>query len=348
MMRYGIPAYRFPRPELEREVNWIVSQGIELRMGTTVPNDVTLGELRRDFDAVYIAIGAHNEKTLGIEGENAEGVLSAVEMLRAIGDGFMHDFAGQRIVVVGGGNVAMDVARTSLRLGAASVTVVYRRRIEDMTAQREEIEGAIAEGCEIMELAAPLRVLEKDGCVTGLEIQPQVIGKFDRGRPKPVKADKPPQAIECDRVLMAVGQAVGASELGSNELPVEWGQVVTGPFGQVEGMDGVFCGGDCESGPATVIRAIAAGKAAARNIDEFLGFDHVIEQDVEVPAPHAADRMPCGRSNTTERSAEVRRRDFAMMECGLSSQEASQESDRCLRCDKFGLGAFRGGREFSW
>ena len=113
-------------------------------------------------------------------------------------------------------------------------------------------------------------------------------------------------------------------------------------------MDGVFCGGDCESGPATVIRAIAAGKAAARNIDEFLGFDHVIEQDVEIPAPHAADRMPCGRSNTTERSAEVRRRDFAMMECGLSSQEASQESDRCLRCDKFGPGAFRGGREFSW
>ena len=348
MMRYGIPAYRFPRAELEREVDWIVSQGIELRMGTTVPNDVTLGELRRDFDAVYIAIGAHNEKTLGIEGESAEGVLSAVEMLRAIGDGFMHDFAGQRIVVVGGGNVAMDVARTSLRLGAASVTVVYRRRIEDMTAQREEIEGAIAEGCEIMELAAPLRVLEENGCVTGLEIQPQVIGKFDRGRPKPVKADKPPQAIECDRVLMAVGQAVGASELGAEELPVEWGQVVTGPFGQVEGMNGVFCGGDCESGPATVIRAIAAGKAAARNIDEFLGFDHVIEQDVEIPAPHAVDRMPCGRSNTTERSAEVRRRDFAMMECGLSSQEASQESDRCLRCDKFGLGAFRGGREFSW
>lgn len=348
MMRYGIPAYRFPRPELEREVDWIVSQGIELRMGTTVPNDVTLGELRRDFDAVYIAIGAHNEKTLGIEGENAEGVLSAVEMLRAIGDGLMHDFAGQRIVVVGGGNVAMDVARTSLRLGAESVTVVYRRRIDDMTAQREEIDGAIAEGCEIMELAAPLRVIERDGCVTGLEVQPQIIGQFDRGRPKPVKADTPPQTIECDRVLMAVGQAVGASELGADELPVEWGKVVTSPFGQVEGMEGVFCGGDCESGPATVIRAIAAGKAAARNIDEFLGFDHVIETDAEVPDARATDRMPCGRSNTTERSAEVRRRDFAMMECGLTDQEAAQESNRCLRCDKFGLGAFRGGRELSW
>lgn len=147
----------------------------------------------------------------------------------------------------------MDVARTSLRLGAESVTVVYRRRIDDMTAQREEIDGAIAEGCEIMELAAPLRVIERDGCVTGLEIQPQIIGQFDRGRPKPIKADKPPQTIECDRVLMAVGQAVGASELGADELPVEWGKVVTSPFGQVEGMEGVFCGGDCESGPATVI-----------------------------------------------------------------------------------------------
>lgn len=99
-----------------------------------------------------------------------------------------------------------------------------------------------------MELAAPLRVIERDGCVTGLEVQPQIIGQFDRGRPKPVKADKPPQTIECDRVLMAVGQAVGASELGADELPVEWGKVVTSPFGQVEGMEGVFCGGDCESG----------------------------------------------------------------------------------------------------
>ena len=148
-MRYGIPAYRFPRAELDREINWIISQGVEVHCNTSVPNDITFEKLQEDNDAVYLAIGAHVEKSIGLEGEKAEGVLSAVEMLRAIGDGFLNDFSGDRIVVVGGGNVAMDVARTSLRLEAESVTVVYRRRVEDMTAQAEEIEGAIAEGCEI-------------------------------------------------------------------------------------------------------------------------------------------------------------------------------------------------------
>lgn len=348
MMRYGIPAYRFPREELDREVDWIVAQGIEVHCGVSVPGDISLEQLRREYDAVYVAIGAHREKSLGMEGENAEGVLSAVELLRAIGDGFTHDFSGQSIVVVGGGNVAMDVARTSMRLGAESVTVVYRRRVEDMTAQEEEIEGAVAEGCDIRELTAPVSIVVEDDKVRGLEVQPQVIGAFDRGRPKPVKADAPAEVIPCDRVLMAVGQGVGSEPFAEDGMPVKWGQLVAGPFGEVPGMSGVFCGGDCESGPATVIRAIAAGKAAARNIDSHLGFSHEISVDVEVPAAQAADRMPCGRSNTTERMAAVRKHDFAMMEIGLSDQEAAQESSRCLRCDRFGLGAFREGRLQSW
>lgn len=348
MMRYGIPAYRFPRAEMDREIDWILSQGIEVHCNTSIPNDITFDELRTHYDAIYLAIGAHIEKTLGLEGENAEGVLSAVEMLRAVGDGFMHDFSGERIVVVGGGNVAMDVARTSLRLGAQSVTVVYRRRVEDMTAQHEEIEGAIAEGCEILELNAPSKIITKDGSVAGLEVQQQVIGAFDRGRPKPVKADCPPTVIECDRILMAVGQDVGAGMLNAEGLPIKWGQIIADEFGEVEGMSGVFSGGDCESGPATVIRAIGAGKAAARNIDTFLGYNHIIETDVEIPVAQANDCMACGRSNTTERSASARKHDFAIMEHGLTEQEAEQESNRCLRCDRFGFGAFRGGRTRSW
>ena len=285
---------------------------------------------------------------MGLEGENAEGVLSAVQMLRAIGDGLLHDFNDQRIVVVGGGNVAMDVARTSLRLGAKSVTVVYRRRIDDMTAQREEIEGAIAEGCEILALSAPVRIVTEDDAVVGLEVQPQMIGPFDRGRPKPVKADAAAVVIPCDRVLMVVGQDVDSAALSEAGVPTQRGKMVADMFGQIDAMDGVFCGGDCESGPATVIRAIAAGKAAARNIDAFLGFDHVIESDVVVPPPSSHYRMACGRSNATERAAAVRSHDFLLMERGLSDQEAQQESDRCLRCDQFGFGAFRGGRTCSW
>ncbi len=254
----------------------------------------------------------------------------------------------QLAVVVGGGNVAMDVARTSLRLGAESVTVVYRRRVEDMTAQAEEIEGAIAEGCEILELNAPLSIVTENGKVTGLEVQPQIIGDFDHGRPKPVKADCPPAIIECERVLMAVGQAIDGESLGINDLTLKRGQIVANEFGEIEGLPGVFSGGDCESGPATVIRAIGAGKAAARNIDTYLGFDHTITCDVDIPVAVTADRMACGRSNTTERAADARKHDFDIMEQGLSDQEACQESDRCLRCDQFGFGGFRGGRTCSW
>ncbi len=348
MMRYGIPAYRLPREELQREIDWLLAQGIEVRCGVRVPDDVALDKLRASHDAVYLAIGAHTEKALGLEGEGAEGVLSAVQMLRAIGDGRLHDFSGERIVVVGGGNVAMDVARTALRLGAEEVTVAYRRRIADMTAQAEEIEGAIAEGCVIRELAAPARIVTEGGHVAGLEVQPQVIGAFDRGRPKPCRADALAETIPCDRVLMAVGQGIDAAPFADGGVPVEWGRLAAGPFGEVPGMEGVFCGGDCATGPATVIRAIAAGKAAARNIDAHLGFAHRIEAGVDVPPAQASDRRPCGRSNAAERTAAARKHDFALMEMGLTGQEAAQESDRCLRCDHHGLGAFRGGRQQSW
>ncbi len=348
MMRYGIPAYRFPREELDRELDWLLAQGIEARTGVSVPGDVTLTALREEFDAVYLAVGAHAEKRLGVPGEDAEGVLSAVQMLRAIGDGLQPDFSGERVAVVGGGNVAMDVARSAVRLGAASVTVVYRRRAEDMTAQREEVEGAIAEGCDILALHAPLRVVAEGGRVTGLEVQPQVIGAYDRGRPKPRAADAPPMTLPCDRVLVAIGQGVDSDGLVDDGVPVEWGRVVAGSFGQVEGLPGVFAGGDCETDPATVIRAIAAGKAAARNIDAHLGFSHDIRFDGDIPAPAGGGCGPCGRADAPERPAAERRGDFAPVEGCLTDEEAAQESGRCLRCDRFGLGALRGGRSLSW
>ena len=147
---------------------------------------------------------------------------------------------------------------------------------------------------------------------------------------------------------MAVGQAIDGESLGINGLTLKRGQIVANEFGEIEGLPGVFSGGDCESGPATVIRAIGAGKAAARNIDTYLGFDHTITCDVDIPVAVTADRMACGRSNTTERAADARKHDFDIMEQGLSDQEACQESDRCLRCDQFGFGGFRGGRTCSW
>ena len=149
MLRYGIPSYRLPRERLDSEIQWILDCGIDVRLETPVSD---LAALRDEFDATYLAIGAHSDRKLGLDGEDAEGVVSAVEMLRAIGDGDMPSFAGERVCVIGGGNVAMDVARSAVRCGAEKVTIVYRRRVADMTAQDEEIAGAAAEGCELLEL----------------------------------------------------------------------------------------------------------------------------------------------------------------------------------------------------
>ena len=151
MLRYGIPNYRFPRERLDEDIEAILSTGVEVHTNANIgngENDIPLSRLREDFDAVYIAIGAHTDKKIGMEGEDAQGVISAVEMLRNIGDGNPPDFTGKRVIVVGGGNVAMDCTRSALRLGASSVGIAYRRRQNDMTALPEEVEGAIAEGAE--------------------------------------------------------------------------------------------------------------------------------------------------------------------------------------------------------
>ena len=161
MLRYGIPSYRLPREALDKEIEQLLSTGIHVKTGVTVGESPNILELRSQYDAVYIAIGAHTDRKIGIEGEDAEGVVSAVEMLRGIGDDQLPDFTGKDIIVIGGGNVAMDVARSAVRLGAKRLRIAYRRRREDMTAMPEEVEGAIAEGCELVELHAPLRI-EKD------------------------------------------------------------------------------------------------------------------------------------------------------------------------------------------
>jgi NADPH-dependent glutamate synthase beta subunit-like oxidoreductase len=346
MLRYGIPAYRLPRERLESEIKWILDCGIDVRYETPVED---VDELREKYDAVYLAIGAHADRQLGLPGEDAEGVESAVEMLRSVGDDELPDYRGQRVCVIGGGNVAMDVARTSVRCGAEKVTIVYRRRVADMTAQDEEIAGAQAEGCELLELNAPLRIATDDaGRVTGLVVQPQIIGEVKRGRPSPRAADKPEVTIPCERVMVAIGQAIDSKPFERFGVPTKWGRIVTDEAAEVPGLDGVFAGGDCQTGPATVIRAINAGKVAAGNIDSYLGFDHRIELDVEIPQVQFQGKMECGRCETTFREAEERKRDFDEIENGLTTEEVMQECSRCLRCDHFGYGAFRGGRIQEW
>ena len=349
MLRYGIPSYRLPREALDREIEGMVKAGFEIRTGVSIGADVTLESLRESYDAVYLAIGAHSDRKIGIPGEDAEGVVSAVQMLRAIGDGNLPDYTGEDVIVVGGGNVAMDVARSAIRLGAKTVRIAYRRRRVDMTALDEEVEGAVADGCEILELYAPVRIeADENNRVKGLVVKPQIVGPISRGRPAPVDSDRPEALLKCDRVLVAVGQSIDSKAFGEAGIPLRRGSIDANDACRITQQEGVFAGGDCVTGPATVIRAIAAGKTAAANIDEYLGFDHRIESDIELPPVRFDDHAPLGRINMQERPACERVRDFGLMEYCMTGQEACQEASRCLQCDHFGYGALKGGREAKW
>ena len=347
MLRYGIPAYRLPDADLDRDIDVILSTGVKVEYGVTVGKDVSFEDIRRKFDAVYVTIGAHGAKRLGVEGEDAQGVLSAVELLGSVGEGERPDFAGKRVVVVGGGNVAMDATRTSKRLGAKSVTCVYRRRIVDMTALPDEVAGAQAEGCEVMQLMAPVKVAVEGDRAVGLVVKPQIAGAIRGGRPSPVNSSAPEVTIPCDIIVIAIGQDIDSKPFAAAGIDVKRGALVASAAGEVkaggEKLAGVFTGGDCWSGPATVIRAIDAGKVAAGNIAGCLGEDARLETGdaIEIPAAPAGQRLHWGRVNMIERPADERKGDFNLMEKCLTDEEAAQECSRCLRCDHFGCGAFR-------
>ncbi|MCF6465307.1 NAD(P)-binding protein [Clostridium sp. Cult2] len=349
MLRYGIPSYRLPRDILDKEIETILSTGIKAHTGVIIGKDLSTKDLKERFDAIYIAIGAHIDKKIGLEGQEAEGVISAVEVLRQIGDDEYPDFTDKSIVVIGGGNVAIDVARSAVRLGAKKVSIVYRRRKVDMPAMDEEVEGAIAEGCEIYDLYTPGKIeMDDNGHIKALWVQPQMVGTIVGGRPIPVEAKKDTQRIDCDTLIVAIGQGIESKSFEKDGIPVTKGVIDALNWGGIKDIPGVYAGGDCVSGPATVIRAIAAGKVAAANIDNYLGYYHVIESDVNIPEARLADRIPCGRVNMRERDVSDRIKDFDLVEYGMTCEEANQESKRCLRCDHFGFGVFKGGRIEKW
>ena len=349
MLRYGIPSYRLPRTELDREINAILATGVEVHTEVEIGKDITMEQLKNDYDAVYIAIGAQTDRKAGIPGEDSGNVISAVELLRSIGDEQLPDFTGKKIVVIGGGNVAMDVNRSAVRLGAEKVTCVYRRRQADMTALPEEVEGALAEGVELLTMMAPVRIeADEDGNAVALWVKPQVSGAFDRGgRPSPVPADLPEVRVPADLIIVAVGQGIESRHFEESGITVKRGSIKAGDDTTV-GDEKIFAGGDCVTGPATAIRAIAAGKVAAANIDEFLGFKHEISADVVLPAPKINSVVQRGRVNLHVREVYERKNDFKVIELGMSCQQAELESSRCLHCDYFGFGNFRGGRETKW
>lgn len=350
MLRYGIPNYRFPRERLQEDIDCVLSTGVEVKYNTKIGENFSIKDLRDQYDAVYIAIGAHNDKKIGIEGEDSNNVMSAVELLDNIGNDNVPDFTGKTVAVVGGGNVAMDCVRSAVRLGAKRAIIAYRRRKEDMTALPEEVEGALEEGCELMELSSPVRIeADENGNAVALWVKPQIIGRMDEwGRARPSDSSKPEVRVACDIVIVAIGQGIESRHFEEAGMPVKRGNITAMDDGEIINIPGVFAGGDCVTGPATVIRAIAAGKVAAANIDEYLGYNHLISVDIDIPATSHADKPACGRVNLTNVPADERKCNFDHIECGMTLEEAEQESSRCLRCDHFGYGNFKGGRAEIW
>ena len=346
MLRYGIPDYRLPPDVLDHDIDYILAAGVEVKTGVCVGREVQVPDLQKDYDAVYVAIGAHADKKLGLEGEDSENVLSAVELLRNCGEGNAPDFTGKRVVVIGGGNVSMDATRTAIRLGAESVTCVYRRRVDDMTALPEEIEDALAEGCQILPLQAPHRIeADENGRVAALWTRPQIIGGYGRdGRPGPRNAAEKEFRIPADYIIIAIGQRIESDQFEKGGIETSHGALKADLSGYVPGTPNVFAGGDAVTGPATVIRAVAAGKVGAANIDAFLGFHHTIGTAVRIPPAKLSNTPPCGRIQPKSRNPLEARCDFQLATCGMTEEEAMQEASRCLRCDHFGYGIFKVGR----
>jgi NADH-quinone oxidoreductase subunit F len=343
MLRWGIPAYRLPRNELDREIEDILQTGVRLQTNTRVGSDLTFEELDRNFDVIYLATGAQKSSSLNIPGEDAEGVFGAVEFLRAqnLGRGIK---VGKKLAVIGGGISALDAARTAIRLGAKKVTLYYRRERSDMPVQVWNIKAAEEEGVRIMDQVAPVRVITQYGKVTGLELTQTRPGKFDssaRRQPKPILGS---EFIEkAETVIFAIGRLVDLDFL-SKESGIERNQTTVKVDRNLRSTHAkVWAGGDVVTGPAMVVDAIEAGQTAARAIDTSIRVTHgekpwIAPAEEMIDIPIRADEEPVVQPQIPmpEALPKVRRTDFREAELGYTPELARAEACRCLRCDATG------------
>ena len=345
MMMLGIPRYRLPREVIDREVAMIEDLGCEFRFNTRYGKDITLKGLQSDgFEAVFFAIGAHQSFKLNIPGEtDFPQVIGAIDLLRrvALGD---RGIPGKHAVIVGGGNVAIDTARTCLRLGSEEVTIAYRRARAAMPADVEEVEQAEDEGIHLSFLTIPKAILGKDGRLTGLEcIRAKLIKTDNSDRLSPVPIEGSEFIIKADTVISAIGQRIDLECL-SDLKDLKWSRrqtIQTNNVSMETSIPGVFAGGDAVTGPATVVEAIGAGKRAAESIDRYLSG---IPQPKMPPVPVRRSRVdwleiPASTKMTLRRpempllNLERRRTTFQQVELGYTENVVREEARRCLRCD---------------
>jgi heterodisulfide reductase subunit A-like polyferredoxin len=339
MLALGIPAYRLPREIIDEEIAVLRQLGVEFKAGVNLGTDITVGRLRdQGFKAFFMAIGSQECKLLGIEGEDYQGVFPGVDYLLRTNLGEKIDL-GDRVAVIGGGNVAMDSVRTALRSGAGEPFIIYRRSEAEMPASVEEIEECRAEGVEIMTLTNPVRIIAKEGRVTAIECIRMQLGEPDgSGRRRPEPIDGSEFTIAVDAVVPAIGQESDWACL-TDECACtlsDWGTMNVDPLTLQSGDPDIFAGGDAVSGPKTVVEAIAAGKTAAESIRRFLGGEDlktgrgaplvpVEDVDLEAAVPLPRQQMPIA-------DPEKRKTTFNEVQLGLDEAAVQKEVRRCLAC----------------
>ncbi|NPV92894.1 MAG: FAD-dependent oxidoreductase [Firmicutes bacterium] len=334
MLAVGIPDYRLPADILAADIKAIENMGVTIMLNTRFGKDVSFDDLKaRGFDAVYVAIGAHEDQKLGVPGEDLSGVLSGIGFLKDVALGAAPDLNSRTVLVIGGGNVAIDSARTAVRHGASEVHVVYRRRKEDMPAFADEIEEAEHEGIKFTFMAAPVKVVG-EGKAIGLECQKSAQGDFDSsGRRRPIPIEGSNFVIGADIIISAIGQSVGTDSVKGIDLKINKG-LIAADKNMNTNVPYIFAGGDCVTGPDTAINAIAQGKRAAAAIDKFLGGSGVVVEPRVVKRVLSGDILEEKRPRAKQASLPVAERvGNVEVEKGFTEEQAMAEASRCLRCD---------------
>ncbi len=341
MLRYGIPDYRLPQDVLDQEVARVEALGVRILTNTPV---ASLDALRAEYDAVHLAVGAHSAPGLRVPGEDLVGVRSAIDFLRAVNSGERPD-VGQRVLVVGGGNTAIDASRCALRLGAEA-TIAYRRSRAEMPAYSFEVAEAEAEGVVLSLLTNPVRIIGEDGRVTGVEVVEMRLGEPDQsGRRRPIPVEGSNRVIPADTVILAIGQTPDLSFLPDSVRVTRGGTISCDEDTCATSVEGVFAGGDAATGPRSAIEAVGMGHRAAEAIHRYLSGEEVsflpriraaevvaLDRQEVAAKLKAGTTSPSGRAHMPERSVAERTHDFDEVSLGFSEDQALEEARRCLAC----------------
>ena len=339
MLFWGIPQYRLPKDVLDYEIELIRRKGVTIVLNCRIGKDKSMEELQKENDVVYISAGAHVSRKLGVAGEDKMGVNFGIEFLREVGNSKEKPSVKENVVVIGGGNVAVDVARTALRLGAKRVELVSLEKRNEMPAYDDEIESVLEEGIIIRNSWGPKQIIG-NGSVTGIELK-QCVSVFDKnGKFSPVYDENKITTINADQIIVAIGQMVDEEFLKHVGVNIKRGCFNADPVTFETSVKGVFAGGDNASGPASVIDAVAAGKHAAESIVRYLNhddmvsdrFEHSLKPVPEELLPFIKNIDKKKRASAPELSVVKRSRNFSEIEAAFSVEEAIAETERCLNC----------------